>query len=207
LLDATRALLDEDVPFVDIRIETITVRAGISRSAFYDHYADKRELLMALVDAFMSPLFDQMEAYLGAPQARTASVGAAWNELLSAALAATFRNRSLVLAIREAAGYDREVAATWARLLGRVEAAVQHRIESQQKYGLAPPAAAEGMAVALVAMLEGSFVRQLRRPDDIAEAELIAGISTIWARSVYGAEATGEPIRFTADRDDGSLPG
>jgi len=48
VLQATETLLEEGASFASLSIERIATRAGISRTAFYFYFADKRELLMRL---------------------------------------------------------------------------------------------------------------------------------------------------------------
>ena len=50
VLEATEALLEEGASFADLSIERIATRAGISRTAFYFYFRDKRELLMRLTE-------------------------------------------------------------------------------------------------------------------------------------------------------------
>ena len=48
MLEATEALLTEGASFAELNIERIATRGGISRTAFYFYFRDKRELLMRL---------------------------------------------------------------------------------------------------------------------------------------------------------------
>src|SRR3712207_7614489 len=48
VLEATEALLAEGASFAELNIERIATRAGISRTAFYFYFRDKRELLVRL---------------------------------------------------------------------------------------------------------------------------------------------------------------
>ena len=48
VLAATESLLAEGASYSDLNIERIATRAGISRTAFYFYFRDKRELLMRL---------------------------------------------------------------------------------------------------------------------------------------------------------------
>ena len=48
VLTAMEELLGEGTPYAALSVERIATRAGISRTAFYFYFADKRELLMRL---------------------------------------------------------------------------------------------------------------------------------------------------------------
>ncbi len=50
VLEATEALLAEGASFAELGIERIATRAGISRTAFYFYFKDKRELLVRLTE-------------------------------------------------------------------------------------------------------------------------------------------------------------
>src|ERR687894_2448154 len=50
VLRATEELLEESAPFAELGIERIATRAGISRTAFYFYFRDKRELLVRLTE-------------------------------------------------------------------------------------------------------------------------------------------------------------
>ena len=46
VLTATEQLLGEGASYADLNIERIATRAGISRTAFYFYFADKREVAL-----------------------------------------------------------------------------------------------------------------------------------------------------------------
>src|SRR3954471_2000654 len=50
VLQATEALLAEGASFAELNIERIATRAGISRTAFYFYFKDKRQLLERLTE-------------------------------------------------------------------------------------------------------------------------------------------------------------
>jgi len=57
--DALRALVEEK-PFDDITVQEVLDRAGVSRSAFYEHYKDKEDLFLSDCDDF----FEWMATWL-----------------------------------------------------------------------------------------------------------------------------------------------
>src|SRR6266852_8161224 len=69
LLEATEALLAEGDPYADLRIEQITSRAGVSRTAFYQAFADEREPCAAARSASLLVLdpCDSLGALVNAP--------------------------------------------------------------------------------------------------------------------------------------------
>ena len=70
--DAMIALLQER-PFDAITVQAVLARAGVSRSAFYEHYRDKTDLFLSDVEEF----FEAMATYLSRrrdPSTRVAPV-------------------------------------------------------------------------------------------------------------------------------------
>src|SRR3712207_129928 len=63
VLRATEDLLTEGASFAELNIERIATRAGISRTAFYFYFRDKRELLMKLTTAFNDQLMAAAETW------------------------------------------------------------------------------------------------------------------------------------------------
>src|SRR5687768_18516142 len=63
VLRATEELLSEGASFADLNIERIATRAGISRTAFYFYFRDKRELLVRLTADVNGQLMDAAAAW------------------------------------------------------------------------------------------------------------------------------------------------
>src|SRR6185503_18286531 len=59
-----RALeLAEDSPYSDLTVDEIARAAGISRSAFYIHFQDKQDLLIAAVEEVAGELYEMAERW------------------------------------------------------------------------------------------------------------------------------------------------
>src|ERR671914_638535 len=63
VLQATEALLGEGASFAELNIERIAKRSGISRTAFYFYFRDKRELLMRLTSEVNDQLMAAAETW------------------------------------------------------------------------------------------------------------------------------------------------
>ena len=132
VLEATEALLSEGASFADLGIERIATRAGISRTAFYFYFADKRELLMRLTEEVNALLFEQADIWFSGE-------GDPEDELRTALtnIAALYDEHSVLLrALVEVATYDDEVA----RLLALDARALRRRHASGGSRRSAPPA-------------------------------------------------------------------
>ena len=115
MLEATEELLAEGASFADLGIERIATRAGISRTAFYFYFADKRELLMRLTEEVNALLFEQADIWFSGEATRRTSCATAL-----ANIAALYDEHTVLLrAIVEVSTYDEEVAVFWRSTLGR----------------------------------------------------------------------------------------
>ena len=131
VLQATEQLLGEGATYADLNIERIATRAGISRTAFYFYFADKRELLMRLTEDVTDELYTQADIwYSGSGDPETEIRQALGN------IARLYEQHGpLLRAIVEVSTYDDEVAAFWRRLLGRFVEASRMRIVAEQEAG------------------------------------------------------------------------
>src|SRR3712207_2316745 len=72
VLRATEELLIEGASFAELGIERIATRAGISRTAFYFYFRDKRELLVRLTEQANAELMAAAETWWSGGDLRTA---------------------------------------------------------------------------------------------------------------------------------------
>lgn len=182
VLAATESLLGEGASFADLNIERIASRAGISRTAFYFYFKDKRELLMRLTEGVTDILYEQADRWYSgdgdpAQEMREALVNIAvlYDE-----------HFSLLRAIVEVSTYDEDIARFWRGLLGRFAEATQRRIEVEQTAGRAADVPAAGTAFSLVWMTERTMYQQVVQGHPLGRGELVEALVGIWTRSVYG---------------------
>jgi AcrR family transcriptional regulator len=182
VLRATEELLQGGASWADLGVERITSGAGISRTAFYFYFKDKRELLMRLTEDVTEDLYAAADGWYhgeGDPQA-------VMREALTQIWALYKEHEPLLKAIVEVSTYDEEVATFWRALLDRFVVATRERIEVEQAAGRAPAAVpAEATAFALTWMTERTLYQQLMQ-QRFAEDEVIDALVGIWLRGVYG---------------------
>ncbi|MEA2341618.1 MAG: TetR/AcrR family transcriptional regulator, ethionamide resistance regulator [Solirubrobacteraceae bacterium] len=185
VLAATEALLEGGVAFADLNIERIARGAGISRTAFYFYFRDKRELLMRLTEDVTGLLYAQAEQwYSGEGGDPADEVRGA----LTSVAQLYDTHFPLLRAIVEVSTYDEEVAVFWRGLLGRFVDATQRRMEHEQRAGNAPASTpARATAFALVWMTERTFYQQVVQDRPISQDELVEGLAGVWTRAIYGA--------------------
>ncbi|MEA2157302.1 MAG: TetR/AcrR family transcriptional regulator, ethionamide resistance regulator [Solirubrobacteraceae bacterium] len=182
VLQATEALLGEGASYASLSIERIATRAGISRTAFYFYFADKRELLMRLAADVAEELYREASTWWSGSGDGSAQL----TEAL-AKIAGLYRAHGpLVCAIVEVSASDPPVGEFWRGLVGRFVTASAQRIAAEQAAGRA---AAVGdptaTAFALVWMTERSFHQMLVQEDPVAPAELVAALAHVWRATVY----------------------
>jgi AcrR family transcriptional regulator len=152
VLQATEELLSAGSSFADLKIEQIATRAGISRTAFYFYFSDKRALLMRLAEDVAELLYAEADRWwsTGKPDdLRDAieSVFAIWAE-----------HHALLGAVIEAATYDEQVGGLWRAIIGRFVEASRQRIETEQGAGRARrDISASATSFALCWMVERSL--------------------------------------------------
>lgn len=179
MLRATEELLAEGASFGDLGVERIATRAGISRTAFYFYFSDKRELLMRLAEDVAELLYAEAERWWSTGEA------AELREAMDSVLSLYAEHHPLLGAVVEAATYDQEVAAFWRALLSRFADATQARIETEQAAGRARrDISARAAAFALCWMVERSCYQVHHQRMQFAPGELRDAIVAIWQGAI-----------------------
>jgi TetR/AcrR family transcriptional regulator, ethionamide resistance regulator len=182
VLEATDDLLREGVSYADLNIERITTRAGISRTAFYFYFRDKRELLLRLTENVTDELYRQADIWYSGGAEPAAEVAAA----LSNISALYTENGAVLRAIVQAAATDDEVAVFWHAVVDRFVDATARRIDDLQGVGGAPADIdPRATAFALCWMIERAFNQQLVLGRPIPPQELLDALTGIFVRAVY----------------------
>ena len=181
ILDVARVLL-EDRPWSAVSIEDVTRDAGLTRTAFYRHFADRRALLLALLDDVgleLGGVADPWEETDGDPREplRDAVRG----------LVDVFREHGRLLqAITDAAAQDEELAALYADLGRRLSGSVAERIARDVAAGRSTVADPEETGAALVWMNERYLLSRFGRPPLGDPERAAAALADVWLRTVYG---------------------
>ena len=183
VLAATEELLSEGASYADLNIERIANRAGISRTAFYFYFRDKRDLLTQLTADVAELLYQQAEIWFSGEGDPDAEI----REALTNIAALYDEHGVLLRAIVEVATYDEQVAQAWHGLLGRFVDATRTRIEAEQAAGRAVAQHAHATAFALCWMTEHTMYQHSIEGQPFSTADMVDALVGIWLRSVYGA--------------------
>ena len=181
VLRATEQLLGEGATYADLNIERIATRAGISRTAFYFYFADKRELLMRLSEDVTDELFTQADIWYSG----SGNPGAEIREALVNIARLYEQHGPLLRAIVEVSTYDEEVAVFWRQLLGRFVDASRARIIAEQEAGRSSGCDPAATAFALCWMAERVLYQELVQDAPIPREDLVESLVCIWMRTVY----------------------
>ena len=179
VLEATERLLAAGASYTELNVERIAREAGISRTAFYFYFSDKRELLMRLTEHVSAQLYAEAEAWwTGDEDLRPA---------LTRVVALYRDHAALLRAVVEAAAYDEPVASFWRAIVGRFAEATRARLQAEQAAGrLDAELPAEETAFQLCWMTERACYQRLVQGGDPAGEEFLTALAGLWERGVYG---------------------
>src|SRR3954447_9850714 len=162
-LQATESLLAEGSSYAELNVERIATASGISRTAFYFYFRDKRELLMRLTADVNDQLYAEADRWFKGDATSL--------EAIDRIAALYSEHGALLRAIVEVSTYDEEIAQFWRSLIGRFIEATEPRVGSRAS------------AFALVWMTERTFYQQLVQGGPLDPDELIGALAEIWERA------------------------
>jgi AcrR family transcriptional regulator len=183
ILDAAAELIEER-PWHEISLEQVMARADLSRTAFYRHFDERSDLLLALLD----------ESGVGDDPA-----GAVWKQDLDDPVAAVrrgcelltdlfVRHGRLLRASAEAAVSDPAVAQVYGAFAESFVATTAERLEADRQAGRSHVQNVREVARALVWMNERYLMECFgRRPFSADPEDAAAALSEIWTAAIYRA--------------------
>jgi TetR/AcrR family transcriptional regulator, ethionamide resistance regulator len=182
VLEATEALLEGGASYPELSIERIATAAGLSRTAFYFYFRDKRELLMRLTEDVAELLYAEADAWWSGGDDGPRELERALRQVI-----ALYGEHAVLLrAVVEAAAVDEAVAGFWRALVGRFVAASRDRIESEQAAGRIGPMPAEEVSFALSWMTERACYQRVVLGLEVDDPAFNAGLVRIWTGAIYG---------------------
>ncbi|MCW2966402.1 MAG: regulatory protein TetR [Solirubrobacteraceae bacterium] len=181
VLRATEGLLAEGASWADLGVERIATTAGISRTAFYFYFRDKRELLIRLTEDVTELLYLEADRWFSGEDDAEDEI----REALSNIAVLYAEHSALLRIIVEVSTYDEEVATFWRSLIGRFVEATRARIEIEQAAGRAPSYPADATAFVLVWMCERLLYQLLVQDTPFAREAAVDALVRIWTQAVY----------------------
>lgn len=178
-------------PFGDLTVAEIAAGAGISRSAFYLHFHDKRDLLEHALRGVGGELLELAGNWWrgdGSPAQRV-------RRALGGFVSVYAERIELLRLVGEVAAYDREIERGWRRVIEAFIDAAAEQIAQEQRDGLMPsyfePRPA---AEALMWMTERNCAVYLR-DGDRAPAELTETLTRVWVAALYPGVIAEDALR------------
>ncbi len=188
VVDAVERLLGQGHPYTELSVATIAEEAGIARSTFYVHFADKTELLIRLGQAAMADIVAEGRHWLeaehsGGVEELTPSI---------ARMIATYRRHEpLFDAVLAGTGYDPLVAAFWRAHIEQLVAAGTDRLGRARADGLVnPDLDIEPLARTVAWSVERTISMHVaQRPPDDDPSVAAALARALWLMIYGGAPA------------------
>jgi AcrR family transcriptional regulator len=182
LLPALEELLEEE-SFIEISVERLVQRAGVSRSGFYLHFSDKGDLLQTLAAEVMGELFVSATGWWELPPGASK---AQLRDGLDRVIRLYLPHNKLIAAIVEASSYDTAVAEQFAMLMREAANRVANHIRRSQKSG----EARKGIDVKRVSewitwMIERGLYQLVATADVEEREELMTAATDIIWRTLY----------------------
>lgn len=182
ILHALEEMLGEG-PFAPISIDQIARRAGITRTAFYFYFPDKREVLMRLTEDVAAALFEQAERWWQGDGDGPVEIAAALPKIVRLYL----DHGTLLRAAAEVATYDEEVRAFWRALVERFVERGERRVRDEQAAGrVARDLRARETVWVLSWMIERACYQHPADATPAQDRALIDALTGIYIRSIYG---------------------
>jgi TetR/AcrR family transcriptional regulator, ethionamide resistance regulator len=183
ILEAASHLLEER-RWADLRLEDVMTAAGLSRTAFYRHFVDRRALLLAMVDAVRGPVAGSGLAWKNGEGDPVVALRTGLGEL-----AAAMRDHGrLMQAVADSAATDAEMRAAHDDMVRRFVAVTAERIGADVAAGRSRVRAPERVADALVRMNESLLLDAFGAPPYPDTETVVATMLEVWAATIYGRE-------------------
>ena len=183
--------LSDASPFRDLTVDEIAAGADVSRSAFYLHFRDKHDLLLAAVEEVASALYEMADRWWhgeGPPAERV-------RRAIEGVVAVYAEHAGVLRIATEVSTYDEEVREAWRAIVERfIEAGAEH-IRSEQERGLISSSVnATAAAEALVWMNERYSYIYLGREERPSEA-VVAALAPVWTAALYPGVIPADELR------------
>ncbi|MEO8814126.1 MAG: TetR/AcrR family transcriptional regulator, partial [Mycobacterium sp.] len=186
LLDAAHHLL-ESQPWADISLDHITSAAEVARTAFYRHFEDRQQLLMAMLDDVGLELGHVADDWL----ADSEDPGAELRASLTGLTAVFVEHGRLIQAISDTARHDGEISDLYAALADGLVTATSRRIEADVAAGRSHITQPREVARALTWMNERYLLASFGQVPFGDPAAATDALTTVWISTLYGPPVAG----------------
>ncbi|MFD0787331.1 TetR/AcrR family transcriptional regulator [Micromonospora azadirachtae] len=197
ILATTERLLAEGESFTELGVQRIAQEAGVARSTFYMHFADKTQLLLRLAESFTDAAFGVAGEWEPAKLGASAGDSVGLDTLVGGfrQIIAIYRRHSGVLAaINEVSGYEPAVRRFWRARLDQFLTRTVQVLEEEQQAGRAPQDVDIAAASRLIVLGGERFLSDHVATDDGSGDEAAAiELANTWWYGVYRRPTGQEP--------------
>lgn len=184
ILAAFRGLLETGSPVAAMSIDRIVEAAGVSRSTFYAHFPDKRELIVRLAAEDSEPWMALAEPVLADPDSTREDI-----ERVVRRLVVNWHERAMVgAAIIELAEYDEAAHDAWQETIAGMSRTVAAHLRMRWAGRESEHADADTVAEVLAWMVERCCHKMLTDEDPDTDERAIAALTeVVWRVAEPGA--------------------
>ena len=170
--------------FRDLTVSGLTAQAKISRTCFYQYFADLHNLMEDLLKDLEREILLVAQPWLTAETDPVTKLA----ESLSGLVKVCYERGPLLRAIFEAAPMDARLEKAWNDFVKVFDDTVTARIKLDQEAGLAPGFEARPVAIALNRMDIGILIHHFGRRPRSKPQPVYQSIARIWISTIYGSE-------------------
>ena len=169
-------------PFRDLTVAELMAGTSLSRSAFYQYFADLHELIEALLRDVEIVMHEVANPWINGEGEPIAAL----RKSLGGVVQSCVEHGPVLRAVTEAAPLDKRLERVWAEFIRHWDEPVEARIKAQQRDGLIPRLDARRIAHALNVLDAAVLVAEFgRRPQGDPRAVLNT-LHRIWVGTLYG---------------------
>lgn len=181
LLESTERLLSGGESFASLSIDKIATGAGLSRTAFYFYFTDKRTLLVKLTEQLAAQLHEQADHWFNSVSLAPESLRGALGKLVS-----IYREHFVLLrAVDQAGATDEMVVEFWRAVVQGFIDPVRDRIEAASG-DVNPAVDADHVAFALAWGAERATFMHVRDREPELDEAFVDQLTGVWLRAVFG---------------------
>lgn len=192
ILDAAEAFLQEH-DFRDLTVDAVMSGTGMRRSAFYNYFADRNELIMRLIESIGDEMMDVARPWLEHSGPAREALGAGLDQVVEIYA----RHGRLLYAVHEASYHDHEVERLYrAFLIDSFVEAVTKRLRQERRAGRSTVTRAHDVAHALLVMNVNVLAERLGRSPADSPRAVAQTLRFMWEQVVYGTtDGSSQPSR------------
>jgi len=175
-------LLAGGATFTELGVQQISKEAGIGRSTFYVHFADKTDLLVRFAEDSSRELFAIAERWTDSGDRETLE------RTLLEVIARRREQAPALRALAEVATYEPAAQGAWRRMIASNIDLVRQRIEADQEAGLVPAGVDPAITAAFVTWgVERTLEQHIEAGGDASDEEVAAAVACAIWKAVYGS--------------------